>query len=233
MYRVGQTIGNITLLYYRTIRTKRNKSVSGGKNAPRKNYLYRKLWLCSDGNITEWRRLDSKHIGSRLKTRRQTPLTKRERRQLEAFKKNGFKYHIFQWFTCRDCKTVFEALENPTHDAGNRLCPNCRKKAARDTNLRCRCRKFKVSYTRNLTKTYILERDRWICQICGELAPKELKGTIDPLAPEVDHIIPLSWGPKLSPGHIESNCQCTHRKCNGEKSNHNSFIINNPKGNLK
>lgn len=61
----------------------------------------------------------------------------------------------------------------------------------------------------------VLIRDRWTCQLCGLLAPKSLKGTQHPLAPEVDHIVPLST--PGSPGHVWSNVQCAHRKCNGAK----------------
>ena len=59
----------------------------------------------------------------------------------------------------------------------------------------------------------VLERDRWICHICGEEAPRELRGTMRWNAPEVDHIIPLAAGGT----HTYENVACAHRACNLEK----------------
>lgn len=58
----------------------------------------------------------------------------------------------------------------------------------------------------------ILERDGWTCQACSDPTPRELRGTTDPKAPEVDHIIPLGPGP-----HTRENCQCLCRACNMKK----------------
>lgn len=60
----------------------------------------------------------------------------------------------------------------------------------------------------------IFKRDEWKCHICGEQAPQSLRGTIHPLAPELDHIMPLSKGGH----HIKENVACCHRKCNLLKS---------------
>lgn len=59
---------------------------------------------------------------------------------------------------------------------------------------------------------HVLERDGWCCQICGISTPKSLRGTFDPRAPEVDHVIPLSA--LGTPGHVPENCQCACRACN-------------------
>lgn len=59
----------------------------------------------------------------------------------------------------------------------------------------------------------VLERDGWICHICGEEAPRELRGTMRWNAPEVDHIIPLAAGGT----HTYENVACAHRACNLEK----------------
>lgn len=58
----------------------------------------------------------------------------------------------------------------------------------------------------------ILQRDNWTCQLCGDPTPRELRGTTDPKAPEVDHIIPLGPGP-----HSRVNSQCLCRDCNRKK----------------
>ncbi len=59
----------------------------------------------------------------------------------------------------------------------------------------------------------ILERDNFICGICHEEAPRSLKGTVDPRAPEIDHIIPRSRKGKNNP----DNLRCAHRMCNLKK----------------
>lgn len=60
----------------------------------------------------------------------------------------------------------------------------------------------------------ILERDNWRCYLCEIETPKELRGSYQDNAPEVDHVIPLSKGGL----HIESNLRCSCRKCNAKKS---------------
>lgn len=60
----------------------------------------------------------------------------------------------------------------------------------------------------------IFERDKWRCQICGVKTPRALRGTSDPRAPELDHIIPISQnGP-----HARFNAQCACKRCNRAKS---------------
>ena len=62
----------------------------------------------------------------------------------------------------------------------------------------------------NVDPIQIFERDNWICYLCGKEAPRELRGTIDDMAPELEHVIPLSRGGS----HTEDNCRCAHRLCN-------------------
>lgn len=59
----------------------------------------------------------------------------------------------------------------------------------------------------------VMERDGWTCHICGEDAPRELRGTMRWNAPELDHIIPLSAGGS----HTYDNVACAHRSCNLDK----------------
>jgi hypothetical protein len=56
----------------------------------------------------------------------------------------------------------------------------------------------------------VLRRDKWTCQMCGVKTPQRLRGTIDPRAPELDHITPLSRGGE----HSYRNTQCLCRSCN-------------------
>lgn len=59
----------------------------------------------------------------------------------------------------------------------------------------------------------VLEADGWRCYICGVDTPRELRGTYEPNAPEVDHVIPLAAGGL----HVLSNLRCACRACNGAK----------------
>jgi 5-methylcytosine-specific restriction endonuclease McrA len=61
--------------------------------------------------------------------------------------------------------------------------------------------------------TDIFDRDGWRCQLCGRKV-KRTAAVPDPLAPTIDHIIPLSAGGADAP----ANVQCAHFECNWRKS---------------
>lgn len=56
----------------------------------------------------------------------------------------------------------------------------------------------------------VFKRDEWICHLCGRRTPKKLRGTTNDLAPELDHIIPISAG---GPDTYD-NVACACRRCN-------------------
>ena len=62
--------------------------------------------------------------------------------------------------------------------------------------------------------TDIFERDKWKCKMCGCKTPKALHGGLEPNAPVLDHIIPLSLGGP----HTKANTRCLCRQCNGKKA---------------
>lgn len=59
----------------------------------------------------------------------------------------------------------------------------------------------------------VLQRDGWRCYMCGVSTPESLRGSNEPTAPEVDHVIPLALGGM----HVDSNLRCCCRQCNGRK----------------
>ena len=75
-----------------------------------------------------------------------------------------------------------------------------------------RARKLSVEYEA-VAPIEILERDGWICQICGRDTPKSKRGVGDHDSPEVDHITPLARGGS----HTRENMQCACRECNQRK----------------
>ena len=67
---------------------------------------------------------------------------------------------------------------------------------------------------RGYLRTEICERDGWICQICKEPVERTAHHP-NPLAPSLDHIIPVSKGGSSNP----SNLQLTHLRCNLKRGN--------------
>lgn len=65
----------------------------------------------------------------------------------------------------------------------------------------------------------VFERDDWVCHLCGEPVPENLRtsgfrsGIYEPLAPVVDHVVPLSKGGP----HTMDNCRLAHWTCNAKK----------------
>lgn len=59
----------------------------------------------------------------------------------------------------------------------------------------------------------VFDRDGWLCHLCGRATLKSKRGTTHPLAPELDHIVPLSKGGE----HSYRNTACSCRRCNSAK----------------
>lgn len=65
----------------------------------------------------------------------------------------------------------------------------------------------------------VFERDEWVCHLCGEPVPEHLRSSVfrpgeyQPLAPVVDHAVPLSKGGP----HTMGNCRLAHWTCNAKK----------------
>lgn len=116
---------------------------------------------------------------------------------------------------CKCCGSVFK----PAYGVKKRdFCSSsCAKRFF--SRLRCkthrrRARSYGVKYE-HVNPISVFDRDGWRCKLCGVKTPKELRGTIDQRAPELDHIVPLSKGG----AHSYENTQCLCRKCNGAKGN--------------
>ena len=70
----------------------------------------------------------------------------------------------------------------------------------------------KDAFVENVSPELVMERDGWMCGICGERIPKSAKYP-DPLSPSLDHIVPLSSGGE----HSMKNVQAAHFLCNSRK----------------
>ena len=72
-----------------------------------------------------------------------------------------------------------------------------------------------------VTISYVFERDGGMCGICGSAVPLVARGA-HPLAPTVDHIIPLKPAKNAThpPGeHSRRNCRLAHLRCNVARGN--------------
>lgn len=59
----------------------------------------------------------------------------------------------------------------------------------------------------------IFDRDGWSCRWCEQETPRGRRGSYEPNAPELDHIVPLARGGS----HTWDNVCCSCRRCNGLK----------------
>lgn len=59
----------------------------------------------------------------------------------------------------------------------------------------------------------VFERDGWRCYICGVATPRQLRGSNDPYAPELEHVVSLTDGGT----HTWANVACACRRCNSAK----------------
>jgi 5-methylcytosine-specific restriction endonuclease McrA len=87
----------------------------------------------------------------------------------------------------------------------------CRRKL--DWSERSHRRRSIVALGEPVSPELVFKRDGWRCQLCGQATPKRLRGSTDPRAPELDHIVPLSKGGE----HSYLNAQCSCRACNLSK----------------
>jgi hypothetical protein len=112
---------------------------------------------------------------------------------------------------CKECQSLF----TPEYGNGRRIfCSSacsCRhsnriNRAKRDAALRG----VKVEAVNPIR---VFERDAWRCYLCGIGTPRHKRGTYEPDAPELEHVIPISRGGE----HSYANTACSCRACNAAK----------------
>lgn len=88
----------------------------------------------------------------------------------------------------------------------------CSRRCQRaDTKARRRAAQ-RDAYVEHVYRSRIFERDGWRCRLCGKKTKRDAVAP-HPLAPVLDHIIPLAKGGT----HEPSNTQCAHFLCNSRK----------------
>lgn len=114
--------------------------------------------------------------------------------------------------TCPECACSYTQTKRWQQTCSDECSESARRKAASAARVKRRLR-VRSGPRDAIDPLKVLARDGWKCQICGVPTPKRLRGTYEPNAPEVDHIIPLAVGGT----HTWGNVQCACRECNGKK----------------
>ncbi|MFF9118263.1 HNH endonuclease [Streptomyces massasporeus] len=112
-----------------------------------------------------------------------------------------------RWYSacCPMCATWF-VTDNPLHQ---HCSSRCGKRAAKDRRRALE----REAFVSPVSRTRIFERDRWTCQLCGKRVKRDAV-VPDPMAPVLDHVLPLARGGT----HEPANAQLAHYRCNSLKS---------------
>lgn len=195
------------------------------KRLPRGGPEHDRQMFCSRGCASEWKRFISANKQFTVVTylcecrgcgRRFVGANMRQRHCSLTCKKIALKTPLRD-LVCRECGLAFKGPGMAKYcsigcaRSANRKLPSQKRSKAKARRAR-KLRKRGVT-VENVDALRVLERDGWVCQICGVKTPKRLRGTYDDRAPEVDHIIPIAAGGE----HSYRNTQCACRKCNISK----------------
>lgn len=171
-----------------------------------------KVW-CTDACRFRWKRANDPTILDRQRVRRGVrPARWREaeRKLAKAAKGTHGGRTVLASGPCGRCGTQYTVATPPTtSQTRHNVCSQgCREANKRD---RRRARK-RAAFVSTVNRQAIFRRDRWTCRICG----RHLKRNAvvpHPLAPTIDHIVPLAKGGT----HEPANVQAAHFLCNSRK----------------
>ena len=122
----------------------------------------------------------------------------------------------YQWVPevrqCVGCGATFTQVEK-----WQRRCSSgCVTEAERAQKRRAKARRRAIcrgAAADQIDPLAVFRRDKYRCHMCGCKTRAEARGTCDPLAPELDHLVSLADGGQ----HTWGNVACACRSCNGEK----------------
>lgn len=115
---------------------------------------------------------------------------------------------------CDECGCSFCPVYGSSNATLCMVCKEARAKAQKSAARMLRKAKERAAKVETVNPYRVFERDGWLCRLCGVPTPKAKRGTYEPDAPELDHVVPLSKGGD----HSYANTQCACRRCNGAKS---------------
>jgi hypothetical protein len=124
-------------------------------------------------------------------------------------RKDGMPYGSGpQTFTCQRCARHWQ--REPVRGQVPKWCPDCKHMGPWER----RRAALLGAFVEDVDRTAVFLADGYRCHLCGKMTDKS-KGSKHPLAPTIDHVIPLSVGGK----HERSNCRTAHFSCNSAKRN--------------
>ena len=110
---------------------------------------------------------------------------------------------------CLECATVFAPLGYG--DKRRLFCSTkCGLRNGGRASKAVRRARLRRVLAERIDPMVIFARDVWACCACRVETPRALRGTVEPNAPELDHIVPVSQGG----AHMEANVQLLCRRCN-------------------
>jgi 5-methylcytosine-specific restriction endonuclease McrA len=108
---------------------------------------------------------------------------------------------------CAECGQEYLRKDGHSHKFCKKQCKNTFSFRAGNARRRSMVSAAKVN---GIGFHEVYEKSNGHCQSCHIACPLELRGSFDPKAPEVDHILPVA----LSGAHIRANLQILCRQCN-------------------
>lgn len=126
-------------------------------------------------------------------------------RSIAASVRQAFKRMARSIRTCVDCGIQERRLNNKWHTGWRcNACYKTHRASLESTKRNKRAAKARRraiergAHADSIDPIAVFERDKWRCHICGIKTKKALRGTYEPLAPELDHITTLADGGKHS-----------------------------------
>ena len=176
--------------------------------APSTNVYFLKCEEC--GNQFAARHKGKSICSHRCKLDRQSRARKLSRMKLMS---------AFQPKQCDECQVMYSSLVMRDN---RRFCSTqCGLKNERRIARSKRRAIIRRAFVENVDPTRVFVEQDWVCQICGTKTDPALRATYENLAPELDHIVPLSKGGE----HSYANTQCACRECNLAKSNDERYTV--------
>jgi 5-methylcytosine-specific restriction endonuclease McrA len=117
---------------------------------------------------------------------------------------------IWPFIFCAECDAAYIKPEGYSYRYCSKVCKNKFSSRRSYAQRRMRINKAKAC---GIGFSTVYKKSGGKCVQCGVLTPAALRGSKNPSAPEIDHILPIACGG----AHIEENLQIMCRSCNAKK----------------
>ena len=141
---------------------------------------------------------------------------KLSRAEKEALGVVGHRYRSAVRFPpCAHCGVLFAIPGNSERrycSEGCRRAANAANPRRNQKNMARKRARRKAAFVEDVDPLALFERDGWRCHLCGRKCPRDAR-VPHPLAPTIDHIVPLAGGGE----HSYRNTATAHLRCNVSK----------------